>query len=91
MAGGVGTPTYGSYQNWTISLIVLVTVLFFNQFTKGITKLSSILIGIVVGYVISVCLGIVNFAPVKEAAWFAFPKFFIFGTPKFEVGSMVAR
>lgn len=90
MAGGVGTPTYGSYQNWTISLIVLATVLFFNQFTKGITKLSSILIGIVVGYVISVCLGIVNFAPVKEAAWFAFPKFFIFGTPKFEVGSMVA-
>lgn len=78
MAGGVGTPTYGSYQNWTISLIVLATVLFFNQFTKGITKLSSILIGIV------------NFAPVKEAAWFAFPKFFIFGTPKFEVGSMVA-
>lgn len=90
MAGGVGAPTYGSYQNWAISLIVLGTVLYFNQFTKGITKLSSILIGIVVGYVISVFLGMVNFTPVREAAWFAFPKFFIFGAPKFEVGSMIA-
>lgn len=90
MAGGVGAPTYGSYQNWAISLIVLGTVLYFNQFTKGITKLSSILIGIVVGYVISVFLGMVNFTPVREAAWFAFPKFFIFGAPKFEMGSMVA-
>ena len=42
------------------------------------------------GYIISVCLGIVNFTPVKDAAWFALPKFFIFGAPKFEVGSMVA-
>lgn len=90
MAGGVGAPTYGSYQNWAISLIVLGTVLYFNQFTKGITKLSSILIGIVVGYVISVFLGMVNFTPVREAAWFAFPKFFIFGAPKFEMGSMIA-
>lgn len=90
MAGGVGSPNYGSYQNWGVSLIVLVTVLFFNQFTKGITKLSSILIGIVVGYVLSAFLGMVNFAPVREANWFAFPKFFIFGAPKFEVGSVVA-
>ncbi|MCI6152027.1 MAG: purine permease [Fusobacterium perfoetens] len=90
MAGGVGSPTYGSYENWAISLIVLGIVLFFNHYTKGITKLSSILIGMSIGYIISLFLGIVDFTPVKEASWFALPKFFVFGAPKFEIGSIIA-
>ncbi|NME35186.1 uracil-xanthine permease family protein [Fusobacterium sp. FSA-380-WT-3A] len=90
MAGGVGSPTYGSYENWAISLIVLGIVLFFNHYTKGIAKLSSILIGMTIGYIISLFLGIVDFTPVKEASWFALPKFFVFGPPQFEIGSIIA-
>lgn len=90
MAGGVGSQSYGSYLNWGISFSVLIIVLFFNQFTKGFTKLSSILIGMLFGYIVSVFLGIVDFSPVMKASWFAFPKLFILGTPKFEFGPILA-
>ncbi len=74
MAGGNGSPTFGSPKNWIVGLIVLFVVLALNQFTKGFTKTSSILIGIIVGYIIAIPLGMVNFAPVKAAGWFAVPK-----------------
>lgn len=79
IAGGVGSPTYGSYLNWIIAMVTLVVVLVCNQFMKGYLKLASILVGIVVGYVISLLAGIVDFSPVAEAAWFAFPKPLHFG------------
>ncbi|KAB3532772.1 purine permease [Alkaliphilus pronyensis] len=79
IAGGVGSPTYGAFINWGIALITLAVVLFCNQFTKGYTKLASILVGIIVGYVIAIVMGLVDFTPVKEAAWFAVPKPLHFG------------
>lgn len=90
MAGGVGSPTYGSFTNWGIALTVLAIVLYFNQFTTGIKKLSSILIGIFFGYLISVAVGIVNFQPVSNASWFAFPQMSVLGMPKFETGPIIA-
>lgn len=90
MAGGVGSQNYGSYLNWGISFSVLIIVLFFNQFTKGFLKLSSILIGMLFGYIISITLGMVDFSPVIKANWIAFPKLFILGIPKFEFGSILA-
>ncbi|WP_027631854.1 uracil-xanthine permease family protein [Clostridium hydrogeniformans] len=79
IAGGVGSPTYGSYTNWIIAIITLVVVLFCNQFTKGYLKLASILVGIVVGYIISIIVGIVDFTPVAQAGWFSVPKPLHFG------------
>ena len=53
MAGGTGSEQYGSWQNWVVAFITLIIVTALNHYGKGIWKLSSILIGIVVGYVIS--------------------------------------
>ncbi|MEN1761978.1 nucleobase:cation symporter-2 family protein [Anoxynatronum sibiricum] len=79
IAGGVGSPTYGSYTNWAVAIITLSVVLFCNQFAKGYFKLASILVGIAVGYVIAILLNLVSFAPVAEAAWFALPRPLHFG------------
>lgn len=78
-AGGVGSPTFGSYINWGIALITLAVVLFCNQFTKGYLKLASILVGIVAGYGVALAVGLVDFSPVAEASWFALPKPLHFG------------
>ncbi|WIV12380.1 nucleobase:cation symporter-2 family protein [Proteiniborus sp. MB09-C3] len=78
MAGGKGSPTFASPKNWIVGLIVLFIVLALNQFTKGFTKTSSILIGMIVGYIICIPLDMVNFDPVKAAGWFALPKPFHF-------------
>ena len=62
MAGGVGSPQYGSWQNWLVAVITLVIVTSLNHYGKGIWKLSSILIGIIAGYVVALFFGMVDFS-----------------------------
>lgn len=70
MAGGAGNPDFGSIQNWLVAMLTFVVVFYFNYFSKGFLKLSSILNGMIIGYIISLVLGMVNFEPVQEAAIF---------------------
>ncbi|MGS0675582.1 uracil-xanthine permease family protein [Shewanella sp. 0m-4] len=58
-----------------ISLASLFTTIAVAIFAKGILKLMPILAGITVGYGLSLAFGIVDFTPVKEAAWIAMPNF----------------
>ena len=74
MAGGAGSEWFGSAKSWAVALITLAVVVFLNHFTKGITKLASILIGILAGYVIAYFLGIVDLSGVGSAAWVALPR-----------------
>ena len=89
MAGGTSSPTYGSWQNWTIAFLTLVVVTVLNHFGKGIFKLASILIGIIVGYVVSLFFGMVDFASIGSAAAFQVPQPLHFGI-MFEPSSCIA-
>lgn len=89
MAGGVGSPDYGSWQNWSIAILTLIIVTTLNHFGKGLIKLSSILIGIVVGYIVSIPFGMINLDPVTIAKVFQLPKFMPFGI-SFEVSACTA-
>lgn len=79
MAGGVGSSSYGSVTNWSIAIITLIVSLIISNFTKGYLKLSSIFCAIVVGYVLSIFAGIVDFSSVSSASWFSMPKPIEFG------------
>ena len=89
MAGGTSSPTYGSWQNWTIAFLTLVVVTVLNHFGKGIFKLASILIGIIVGYVVSLFFGMVDFASIGSATAFQVPQPLHFGI-MFEPSSCIA-
>ena len=89
MAGGVGSQQYGSWQNWTVAFITLIIVTALNHYGKGIWKLSSILIGIIAGYIVSLCFGMVDFASVAQASFFHLPKPLHFGLV-FEPSACVA-
>lgn len=78
-AGGVGSADYGSLKNISIAMVVLVTTLLLNRYGKGIIGTASILIGMIVGYIICIPLGMVDFTLVTEASFFAFPKIFEYG------------
>lgn len=87
MAGGAGKPLaneigkrgFGSWQNWAIALLTLTVVVALNHFTKGILKLSSILIGVCVGYVAALSCGLVDFGGIREAGIFQLPSPMHFG------------
>lgn len=87
MAGGAGKPLaseigkmgFGSWQNWTTALITLAVVTVLNHFTKGILKLASILIGVIVGYITALGFGLVDFSGVASAGLFQLPTPMHFG------------
>lgn len=89
MAGGTSNPSYGSWENWLVAIITLAVVTFLNHYGKGIFKLASILIGIIVGYIISLGFGMIDFSSVADASWFAFPKLLHFGI-HFEPSACIA-
>lgn len=59
----------------TISMITLLVTVCTAVFAKGMLKLVPILAGLIVGYLISLAYGIVNFDALSQAAWFAVPSF----------------
>lgn len=87
-AGGSGAADYGSMMNILIAIGVMIFTLLLNHYSKGITSTASILIGMVVGYIVCIPLGIVDFSAVKNAAWFSMPKIFGHGVnfnPKYVI------
>ncbi len=89
MAGGVGSPDYGSWQNWLVAFFTLAVVTALNHFGKGIWKLASILIGIMAGYLVAIPFGMVDLSSVGEAGIVQIPSLMHFGV-KFEASSCVA-
>ena len=73
MAGGVGKPDYASPKSWAVAIITFLVVLILQNFGKGVLKLGAILWGIIVGYVISIPLGLVDFSAVGQAGLFQVP------------------
>ncbi len=53
--------------------ITLASAIVFSSFFKGFLKTIPVLMGIIVGYVVSIPLGLVSFTGVKEAAWIGLP------------------
>lgn len=89
MAGGTSNPNYGAWDNWLVAFFTLTVVTLLNHFGKGILKLSSILVGIVAGYVFSLGFGMVTLTPIAEAGMFQLPQFMHFGIT-FEISSCIA-
>ncbi len=61
--------------NWIISLSALLTAIVTVVYFRGIIKLIPVFCGIVVGYVLAIILGIVDFTPIIEANWLMLPDF----------------
>jgi NCS2 family nucleobase:cation symporter-2 len=73
MAGGAAAEAageFGSPKHWLVAIVTLLVVIICNNFTKGITKLASILVGLLSGYFLALFMGMVNFDSVAQASWF---------------------
>lgn len=79
MAGGTSSETYGHWENWLVAFLTLGVVTALNHFGKGIFKLASILIGIIVGYIIAFFFGMIDFSSIGNAALVQFPQPLHFG------------
>lgn len=80
-AVGMAMNYNGEYNglHFSAAMVTLFAAIIFNVYFKNILSAMPILLGLIVGYLYSFAIGIVNFAPVTEAAWFALPNFLIPG------------
>lgn len=71
--GGSGSADFGSAQNWILGGITLLTCILFNIFAKSYWKQLSVLVGLVVGYIVALCMGMVDYSSLKDTAIIALP------------------
>lgn len=88
VGGGFGNPDYGNPKFIAVALIVFLVILLLNRYAKGMLNTAAVMIGIVVGYLVSIPMGLVDFSQVAGASWVQLPQIARFGinfNPKFVV------
>lgn len=73
--GGYGATDIGSAENLFLGFTVMFLIIGLKQCCTGFLSASAILIAIVVGYIIAMFMGKVDYTAISEAAWFSLPKF----------------
>lgn len=87
--GGGYTEDFGSVKNLTIGTITLLACLLFNIFAKSFWKQLSVLFGLIVGYLVSLAMGMVDLSVLLENGVVAFPRFLPV-TPEFNINAIVS-
>ena len=88
-AGGQGAADFGSATNWIIGSVTLLACLVTQVFARGFLRSLSVLVGLAVGYVLSVCMGVVDFSALNQVDVVALPSFMPF-TPEFHLDAILA-
>ena len=60
-------------ENWLLAFISLISAILVLVFGRGLVKLVPVVIGIVVGYIVALCMGLIDLSAVATAPWFALP------------------
>ena len=60
-------------SNWFVAIVAIVIVVVCNIWGKGLVKIIPILLGVIGSYLTAMILGLIDFTPVKEAAWVGLP------------------
>lgn len=89
MAGGQGSPDFGSLSNIGLAFGTLVFIVLLFRFSKGFIRSISILIGLIAGTIVAFFMGKVDFSAVADASWLHVAKPFYFGMPTFEITPII--
>ncbi|MBR2045143.1 MAG: purine permease [Agathobacter sp.] len=85
--GGGYVEDFGSAENLILGTITLVVCLVWNCLAKGYLKQLSVLAGLVVGYIVAICMGKVDLSVIFSDGLIAFPKLLPY-TPEFNLGAI---
>ena len=71
--GGSGSENFGSVENWILGTVTLLCCILFNIFAKSYWKQLSVLFGLVVGYLVAIPMGLVDFSSLAGTSVIALP------------------
>ena len=87
--GGSGAENFGSAKNLILGTVTLVCCLTFNVLAKSYWKQLSVLFGLIVGYILAIAMGMVDFSALQGTAIIALPKLLPY-KPVFEPGAIIS-
>lgn len=87
--GGQGAADFGQLHHWIVGTVTLFTCLLTHVYARGFLRSLSILVGLVVGYVVALCMGLIDYSALRESDIVALPKLLPF-TPEFDLGTILA-
>ena len=79
--------SFGSFMNLGIAALVLVSIIFFNRSSNRFLRMSSIVLGLVIGSIVAYACGMIDFAQVKSYAGINVPEPFKYGI-RFDVSAI---
>ncbi len=89
----VGSAGFDGSQGWKVTLVAFIsfiTVVILSTKAKGFIRIVPFLIAIIVGYIASIIVGLVNLRDVfAGVSFFQFPNFSFVGTYTFEFGAIL--
>lgn len=71
--------TFGSFEHVGLAALVLLLIIFFNRSSNRYLRMSSIVTGLVIGYAVAWCMGLVDFSSVQSYGGFNIPVPFKYG------------
>lgn len=86
--GGSGVDDFGSASNWILGSVTLLACILFHIFAKSFWKQLSVLFGLVIGYVLAVCMHMVDFSSLSGTAVIALPRLMPFSM-EFHAGAIL--
>lgn len=81
--------TFGAFEHVGLAGLVLVLIIFFNRSSNHYLRMSSIVIGLAIGYVVAWMMGMVNFSALQDFGTFNIPIPFKYGV-SFDWSSIIA-
>lgn len=81
--------TFGAFRYVGLAVMVLVLIIFFNRSNNRYLRMSSIVIGLVIGYVVAWFMGMVDFSSIQSYGGFNVPVPFRYGLA-FDWSSFIA-
>ncbi len=59
--------------NWLLAIVALAVIIICNIWGRGMVKIIPIILGIVISYVVALCMSQVDFTAIREAQWIGLP------------------
>ena len=88
-AGGQGAADFGSADNWIVGSVTMIVCLIVLVFGPKKLRSLSILIGLIVGYILALCMGMVSFEGIGDKPIVALPSFMPFSL-EFHLDAIIA-
>ena len=79
VATGLNTPAFGKPLTLGLAALMIVLIILISSYARGFVRTLSLFVTMVIGYLVSASLGLLNFGTVAEAQWVKVPNLMPYG------------